>query len=105
MKTFSRPPLTLRIAEGSLEPIEGWVSNHYGQREKAPLLSSSTIARLPLRLMTVLLPARNANDAPPPLTPMNDAAGNPFGLRFDRTTHTIRFDDDGLHIEGGSWKA
>lgn len=55
LKTFSAANLAVRVDDG-------WVSERYGHRAPAPALSTSTRARLPLRLVTVLL----AGDGPPP---------------------------------------
>lgn len=55
LKTLSSENLSVRVDDG-------WVSERYGHREPALALSTSTHARLPLRLVTVLLGA----DGPPP---------------------------------------
>ena len=54
MKTLAAADLDVRIDDG-------WVSDAYGRREPAPMLSVSTRAQLPLRLITVL----RAGDARP----------------------------------------
>lgn len=55
LKTFSTANLAVRVDDG-------WVSERYGHWEPAPALSTSTRARLPRRLVTVL----QGVDGPPP---------------------------------------
>ena len=81
VRAVSRLPLKSEIHEGDLDPICGWVSSDYGQRSPAPMLIYSTTARLPLRIVTMLVPLINAkvpgsspvpegreSDVPPPQT-------------------------------------
>jgi uncharacterized heparinase superfamily protein len=48
--------LATSIHDGELEPPLGWYSRDYGRREPAPQLVLSTRARLPLVIVTVLMP-------------------------------------------------
>jgi hypothetical protein len=64
LRTLATVPLKLEVVEGRLEPIAGWVSADYGQRQPAPLLTVSAEAALPLRLVTLLLPVRDSRPAP-----------------------------------------
>jgi heparinase II/III-like protein len=57
---FATVPLKAAVLEGELDPRQGWVSADYGRHAPAPLLLYSAVARLPLRILTVLIPT----DAP-----------------------------------------
>ena len=60
VRTLAAIPLSAALHEGGLTPVQGWYSADYGQRRPAPLLSYSTVARLPLRVVTLLLPSKKA---------------------------------------------
>jgi hypothetical protein len=100
VRAFAREPLGVRIEEGSTFPIEGWVSPDYGAREPAPVLIYSATTRLPLRLLTLLLPAVDCAAAPPEVRAVLDEEGAPRGLVFRDRNETIRFEADAFTIEG-----
>ena len=54
--SFATVPLKATVLEGELDPRQGWLSADYGCHEPAPLLLYSAVARLPLRILTVLIP-------------------------------------------------
>jgi uncharacterized heparinase superfamily protein len=56
VRAVSRVPLKVEVHEGSTEPMRGWVSAHYGQWSPAPMLVYAVTARLPLRIVTMLMP-------------------------------------------------
>ena len=66
---FSTAPFKVTVAEGELEPRQGWVSSGYGLKEPAPALVWSAVTALPIRVMTILLPALNVDD-PPSICPV-----------------------------------
>lgn len=70
LRAFATAPLKATLHEGELDPLQGWVSDHYGQRRPAPLVSYATVARLPLRIVTVLLPTRSVSAEPPAVRPL-----------------------------------
>jgi hypothetical protein len=92
-------PLGLHVEEGGTEPLEGWVSPDYGQREPAPIIIYRAAARLPFRILTLLLPVRDAAATVPALHPLLDNDGVPFGLEFDDHPEAIRFGADSFTIE------
>jgi hypothetical protein len=49
-------PLKASLLEGEIDPRQGWISHHYGDHQPAPLLLYSTVARLPVRVITLLIP-------------------------------------------------
>jgi hypothetical protein len=57
-------PIDASIRSGSVDPIEGWVSTDYGQRRPAPSLAFRACARLPLSILTLLIPVRHVREAP-----------------------------------------
>ncbi|MEE4175231.1 MAG: alginate lyase family protein [Xanthomonadales bacterium] len=59
LRTFSSAPLASELVTGAEEPMAGWVSPNYGRQVPAPMLITRVAQRLPLRLITVLIPLRN----------------------------------------------
>jgi hypothetical protein len=92
----------MRVEEGSTFPIEGWISPNYGRREPAPILIYGVAARLPLRILTLLLPVEDSAAAPPAVQPVLDQDGEPLGLTFSDRNEGIRFGADAVTIEGPS---
>jgi hypothetical protein len=58
-----------RLCAGRDAPITGWVSPHFGRCRPAPLAVWSTSARLPQRIVTLLLPVERAATRPPLVRP------------------------------------
>ena len=82
-----------RVAFGAEDPAEGWYSPDYGQREPAPALVYSAAAALPLRLVTVLVPADG--DMPrPSVAPVLDATGTIAGVRVADTGERVTLDEE-----------
>jgi len=63
-------PLKAEVHEGDVAPIQGWISPDYGQRRPAPVVTYSTVTRLPLRIVSLLLPAEDVFAAPPAVAPL-----------------------------------
>ncbi len=99
LRAFARRPLEIRIEEGATAPIEGWISPNYGQREPAPILIYGSVERLPLRILTLLLPVEDPAAVPPAVQPLLDQGGEPFGLTFGGWSQPIRFGVDAFTIE------
>ena len=59
VRPFATVPLQAGLRRGSCQPMEGWVSPDYGQRQPAPVIVYSTTAPLPLRIVTLLLFSTN----------------------------------------------
>jgi len=89
VRSFATSPLQSEIHEGGVEPIRGWVSPDYGLRVPAPLLSYTTVVRLPLQVVTLLLPA-GADEPPPQVTHVQTIDG--MRLAFAGGRETIRVD-------------
>lgn len=95
---LSTAPLTAAIKCGETNPIRGWVSPDYGQRLAAPALTYSTTAALPVRVLTVLYPARRPSP-PPDIEPQVDEAGVPCGVRIGPARILARLDGSRVVIE------
>ena len=49
-------PLKASLLEGETDPRQGWMSPDYGDHQPAPVLLYSTVVRLPVRIVTLLIP-------------------------------------------------
>jgi hypothetical protein len=70
IRAFATMPLQTNLSEGTLSPKQGWYSSDYGQRQPAPVLTYSVTTRLPLRIVTFLVPIEPATAPPPPVSPL-----------------------------------
>lgn len=95
IKPFATVPLEVALHEGELAPIQGWVAPDYGQRRPAPTLVYSTISRLPLRILTLILPAENPAAPPSVLALLSDRVG-PVGLHFPGDSESLIFWEDSI---------
>ncbi len=87
------------VREGELAPIQGWASPDYGRRQAAPVLVYSTVARLPLRIVTLLLPTQDLSASPPAIFPLAGEGPGPSGLVFGDGQESVRLDGpDGVTV-------
>ncbi|MGE5624338.1 MAG: alginate lyase family protein [Bacillota bacterium] len=96
VRPFSTATLETSIHEGEVEPIRAWVSPDYGLRAPAPLLCYGTLTRLPLSIVTLLIPAEEGGE--PPAVAVVQAEGL-SKLVFDGGRETIRVDDRQITVE------
>lgn len=61
-------PLERSIAAGALDPIRGWLSPEYDQARPAPLVTYSVVTRLPLRIVSAIVPLADARQSLPSLS-------------------------------------
>jgi hypothetical protein len=99
---FASGRLESRIREGGFEPIEGWVSDDYGRRTPAPLVTFAIAARLPARIATLILPVEEAGTTPPRVEPLHDGTGALVGLAVVERGETIDVADDTIVLTLGS---
>ncbi len=99
LAAFSDARLSLRVAQGATDPPEGWVSAQYGRKHPAPIAIYSTRSRLPLRMITLVLPAERLGSSPPHVTAERDATGRLSGLTLHESGDVIRCDDRVLIAE------
>ena len=90
---FASVPLEVRLREGARHPIEGWVSPDYGVRRPAPVLVYSATARLPLRVITLLLPIADAAAPLPAVRPLMRDGSELVGLVFEEGGEGVSLDD------------
>jgi hypothetical protein len=83
LRSFAGVPLRAGVLQGSEDPIAGWVSPDYGRRQSAPMVVCKARARLPLRIVTLLLPLRDSGDPSPLVSVIEDERGVPVGLNLD----------------------
>ncbi len=100
IRSFANVDLTTQIAEGSEVPAQGWVSPDYGQRRPAPLMTVTAEARLPLRIITLLVPTAGELGPPPEVSLLYRGDRRPAGLVLDGGRETLRFEEDGVVING-----
>lgn len=101
IRPFATVPLRATVHEAEFMPIRGWVSPDYGQRLPAPRLTFTAEARLPLRIMTLLLPLADRLASPPSVSPGFEDGAGPLGLRFMDSGEYIRLDPQGPVIGEG----
>lgn len=99
IRPLATVPLRPEVRQGDLVPIQGWVAPDYGQRRPAPVLIYSVVTPLPLRILTLLLPAEDPLAKPPAVYPLLCEGPGPIGLCFAESKESIRFDGpDGVTI-------
>jgi hypothetical protein len=97
--SFGSTHLKATLRSGDRDPIRGWIAPDYGLREPAPALIVSATARLPQRILTVMIPDPYGSPTPPDLNALFDEAGMPVGVIFDRSGETVRFDGGVIELE------
>ena len=70
IRAWAPVPLKAEVHEGDVAPIQGWISPDYGQRRPAPVVTYSTVTRLPLRIVSLLLPTEDVLGDPPAIAPL-----------------------------------
>jgi hypothetical protein len=91
-------PLEAEVRERQDTPIEGWIAPAYGSRRAAPALVYRARTRLPLRIVTLLLPTRHPLSAPPDVSPLFSGGSGPVGILFRESGESVRFDDGGFAV-------
>ncbi len=98
IRAFSSAALTAKVWEGQVGRPGGWVSPDYGRRHPAPVLTYSTFARLPLRVVTLFLPADNPSAPLPRVSGSCGGPADPTVLVFDDTGEAVVVGDDDIHV-------
>jgi hypothetical protein len=98
LRPFSGETLHMEIREGQIAPALGWISTDYGRWRAAPQLLCTATARLPLRIATLLVPAKDALWPPPDVHPLFAAQGVLAGLAVGGRER-IRIDEDAVVCE------
>jgi len=95
VRAFPSTPLEASVREGQRDPMEGWISAGYGQMEPAPALVYTTATQLPLRVITLLCPSENIQEAPE-IELLRDPKGRLSGIRTN--AEEVTFDDDEIYV-------
>lgn len=98
IRPFATVPLKGEVHEGEVAPIQGWLSQDYGQRRPAPALTYSAVTRLPLRILTLLLPTASPVAPLPAVAPLLDETGRPAGVVFEEGGASVSFGEGDLVI-------
>jgi len=98
LRAFSTARLDLRVERGSAEPLGGWVSAGYGLRQPAPALVFSATTRLPVRIVTLLLPAADPRRTPPEVLPLVDKDSGLIGLVWSAAGEAVVEDGEGVLV-------
>jgi hypothetical protein len=89
---------TLEVIEGATDPIQGWVSTYSGEKEASPVLCYRLQCPVPVRFVTLLIPA-GAGDSPPEIRPVlaGSTPGEPLLLDvgFDGYRDLLLIDPNG----------
>jgi hypothetical protein len=91
IQAFAMVPLRADVYEGELNPIRGWISPNYGHLRPGPALIYSAVTRLPLRVMTLLLPTEDAFAPSPEVSLLVDKDSGPGGLLFADEQKSVCF--------------
>ena len=75
------------------------MSPDYGRRLSAPVLIYRVVTRLPLRVVTLLLPADRPFAPAPEVSPLIAEDGVLAGIRFEEPLEIVRFDDERFVVE------
>ena len=97
LRAFSSVPLHAAVHSGQVDPIRGWVSPDYGLRAPAPQLGYSAVTRLPLRVVSLLLPQASDEQDLPDVT-LVESDGH-LSLVIDGGRETVRVDDRQVSVE------
>jgi len=96
VRPFANVSLKAGVHCGEFAPMQGWISPEYGRREPSPVLIYSTVTRLPLRIMTLLLPTLDPRVTAPAVAPVVGENRLPVGLVFEDEDEIVSFGDLGV---------
>ena len=92
---FCTRPRLATVHCGELDPMQGWISREYGQRQPAPVLQYRVHTSLPFRIATVIAPV-GAGRRAPVVSAVFDDKQTPVGIVFDETGERLSFGDSGM---------
>jgi len=100
LRSFSSVPLQANLYRGSHEPVRGWISPDYGQLIAAPQLVYTVNDELPVRIVTLLLPARDLSVTPPLI--VQKMNGRTMILELDGGRETIVINDHDILVKAAN---
>jgi hypothetical protein len=89
-----------RVVMGSLDPIQGWHSDDYGDRRPAPTLVTTDMLQLPAVRMHVLAPCARVHDARPVVESERRDDGLAVTIRLGGTTDLVLCSTVGAGVVG-----
>ena len=98
IRPFTQAALRAEVREADQSPIQGWISSDYGRRRSAPVLIYSTVTRLPLRIVTLILPTDRPCAPPPAVSPLIQDGEGLTGIVFEESGERVRFGDEGFSV-------
>jgi hypothetical protein len=96
LRSQAAVPLAVEVHVAASDPAAGWISPDYGQRLPAPIVIWSVRARLPLRIVTLLVPLRGTDEAPPAVRLVSGPDGAPAGIVLGPGNEQVLFEGDEL---------
>jgi hypothetical protein len=99
IRPFASAELQAEVREGDRAPIQGWTSSDFGRRRPAPVLIYRAVTRLPLRIVTLLLPVDRPSAAPPAVSPLVREGEGLAGIRFGESGESVLFGGEGFSVE------
>jgi hypothetical protein len=99
IRNFASAPVGIEILTGATEPIQGWISPEYGRRVPAPVLLCSAETKLPLRIITLLLPVEDPAMHAPDVAPVLRTSFGPSGITFRRAQETVLVHDNSVSLK------
>lgn len=87
-------PLRPELLVGSLDPLGGWVSPTFGSRLPAPVLCYRARGRLPIRIVSLLIPVECTRAPSPRVAPLPGVGSELPGLVLNGEEHVLIDDRD-----------
>lgn len=97
LRTFCAEALAADLQHGNLRPRQGWLSPDYGRLQAAPMLRYTCSTQLPLRIVTLLLPAVDATGTPPKIMPQ--FAGDELRLLFEGSGEAVTVNGQNITVK------
>jgi hypothetical protein len=99
MRVFATAPVECSVHQGELAPPQGWVSPAFGRRVPAPALVWTTVARLPARLLTVAVPARDVTQPAPRVSPLMSDGSRLAGVVLGHGDEYVMVNEQDILLE------
>lgn len=99
LKCFSTSQVEMARACGSIDPLAGWISSNYGQHQAAPVLTFSVRDRMPVRMVTLMLPLEEPESRAPGVTMNNHNGKTELFLPFLPGNQLVSIGEDTITLE------
>jgi len=91
LRAWASSPVVTEVRCGEQDPICGWTSADYGQRQPAPAVVLTARPALPWRVVTALVPADCVSDLAPPVQ-VHGVHEGPAHASFGMSGPSVRID-------------